>query len=280
VISLKERECSIQRRYQKIIEETPSPFIDARLRTALEQSALQITRACKYSGAGTIEFMVDRQQNHYFLEMNTRIQVEHPITEMVTGIDLVKEQIRVAAGEKLSFAQDDIKPFGHAMECRIYAEDGFNNFTPSTGVIREMTMPQGLGVRFDEGSRTGQEITPYYDSLLGKLITWGDDRQSALDRMCRALGEFHIAGIESTIPLCHMIFLHPAFQKGKYNTHTLDAIKEELRYKLTTHSEDRILVARIGAVIIHHQSREKSKPVPKQASLNHWTAAGRKDGVE
>jgi acetyl/propionyl-CoA carboxylase alpha subunit len=138
------------------------------------------------------------------------------------------------------------------------AEDGLNNFSPSTGVIREMTMPHGLGVRLDEGVRTGQEITPYYDPLLCKLITWGDDRQSALDRMCRALGEFHIAGIESTIPLCKMIFLHPAFQKGKYNTHTLDAIKEELRHKLTIHSEDRTLAARIGAVKLHKQARAKS----------------------
>ena len=185
-----------------------------------------------------------------------------------------------AAGEKLSFKQDDIQPFGHAMECRIYAEDGFNNFSPSTGIIREMTMPHGLGVRLDEGVRTNQEITPYYDPLLGKLITWGDNRQTALDRMCRALNEFHIAGIESTIPFCHIVLLHPTFQRGKYNTHTVDAIKEELRHKLTIHSEDHILAARIGAVKLHHQTRGKSKPMLKQASLNQWTAAGRKDGVE
>ena len=141
-------------------------------------------------------------------------------------------------------------------------------------------MPQGLGVRMDEGIRTGQEITPYYDPLLGKLITWGDDRHKALSRMCRALSEFHIAGIESTIPFCHMVFLHQTFQEGKYNTHTLDAIKKELQQKLTIHSEDRILAARIGAVKLHHQTRGKSKPMLKQASLNQWTAAGRKDGVE
>ena len=141
-------------------------------------------------------------------------------------------------------------------------------------------MPHGLGVRLDEGVRTGQAITPYYDPLLGKLITWGDDRRSALDRMCRALSEFHIAGIESTIPLCHMIFLHPAFQSGKYNTHTLDTIKEELRHKHSIRSEDRILAARIGAVKLHNIDLEKSKPVPKQVSLNQWTSAGRKDGVE
>ena len=280
VVSLGERECSIQRRYQKIIEETPSPFIDSNLRETLSQSSRQITRACKYSGAGTVEFIVDEYQNYYFLEMNTRIQVEHPITEMVMGIDLVKEQIRVAAGEKLSFTQDDIQPTGHAIECRVYAEDGFNNFAPSTGVIQEMTVPMGLGVRLDEGVRTGQEITPYYDSLLGKLITWGDDRQIALGRMCRALSEFHIAGIESTLPFCHRVLLHPTFQSGQYNTHTLDTIKEELLKELTIHKEDRNLAARIGAVKLHHQVRAGSKPMYRKSSINQWTAAGRKDGVE
>jgi acetyl/propionyl-CoA carboxylase alpha subunit len=280
VVSLGERECSIQRRYQKIIEETPSPYIDSKLRNALSKSAIQMTHACKYSGAGTVEFMVDKHQNYYFLEMNTRLQVEHPITEMVTGIDLVKEQIQVAAGEKLSFTQDDIHPIGHAMECRVYAEDGFNNFSPSTGIIREMTVPLGFGVRLDEGVRTGQEITPYYDPLLGKLITWGDNRQTALDRMCRALSEFHIVGIESTIPFCHMVFLHPTFQNGNYNTHTMDTIKEELLQKLTIHREDHNLAARIGAVRLHHQSRAQFKPLHREISTNKWADAGRKDGVE
>jgi len=212
--------------------------------------------------------------------MNTRLQVEHPITEMVTGIDLVKEQIRVAAGEKLSFTQDDIKPSGHAIECRVYAEDGFNNFAPSTGVIRDMIIPQGLGIRLDEGVRIGQKIPPYYDPLLGKLIAWGDNRQITLDRMCRALGEFHISGIESTIPICHMILLHPAFQKGKYNTHTLDSIKEEVMHELTTHREDRNLAARIGAVKLHHQTKAESGSILKKVFSNQWIATGRKDGVE
>ena len=279
VVSLGERECSIQRRYQKIIEETPSPFIDSHIRDSLSQAAIQITRSCHYSGAGTVEFLVDKQQNYYFLEMNTRLQVEHPITEMVTGIDLVKEQIQVATGEKLSFTQDDIKPSGYAMECRVYAEDGFNNFAPSTGVIREMTVPHGLGVRLDEGVRTGQEITPYYDPLLVKLITWGDKRKTALSRMCRALSEFHIAGIESTIPFCQMVFCHPTFQKGKYNTHTLDTIKEELLQKVTNHREDNILAARIGAVKLHHNTTTEATVLRKE-SINQWTSIGRKDGVE
>jgi len=279
VVSLGERECSIQRRYQKIIEETPSPFIDSKLRNNLSQSAIQITRSCKYIGAGTVEFLIDKDHNYYFLEMNTRIQVEHPITEMVTGIDLVKEQIQVAAGEKLSFTQDDIQLTGHALECRVYAEDGFNNFSPSCGIIQEMTIPQGLGVRFDEGIRTGQEITHYYDSLLGKLITWGDDRHTAIMRMCRALSEFQIAGIESTIPFCHMLLLHSTFQKGEYSTFTLNNIKEDLLQELSTQRKDLNLAARIGAVKLHNQARPNFIPVSRKKSENQWIAAGRKDAL-
>ena len=276
VVSLGERECSIQRRYQKIIEETPSPFIDDDLRWELSNTAVNITKICNYTGAGTVEFLVDKHKNFYFLEMNTRLQVEHPITEMVTGIDLVKEQIRVAAGKKLSFTQDDIKAEGHAIECRIYAEDGFNNFTPSTGKLTDIHFPSGLGVRMDEGVRTGQIITPYYDPLIGKLITWGNDRQTALQRMIRALGEFQIAGIESTIPFCLMVFCHKTFQKGKYSTHTLDAIKDELFRNRTIHKEERILAARIGAVQLHQQRKPES--VSRENHQNtHWIITGRKE---
>ena len=275
-VSLGERECSIQRRYQKIIEETPSPFIDDNLRQELSNTALNITKSCNYTGAGTVEFLIDKHNNFYFLEMNTRLQVEHPITEMVTGIDLVKEQIRVEAGEELSFTQENIKPAGHAIECRIYAEDGFNNFTPSTGILTDIYFPSGLGVRMDEGVRIGQEITPYYDPLLGKLITWGYDRKTALQRMIRALGEFHIAGIESSIPFCLMVCHHKTFQDGKYSTHTLDAIKDELLKNLTIHNEDRILAARIGAIQLHQQR----KPVSvsrENHQITNWTITGRKE---
>ena len=279
VVSLGERECSIQRRYQKIIEETPSPFIDATLRKSLSQAALKITKACNYAGAGTVEFLVDKHKNYYFLEMNTRLQVEHPITEMVTDVDLVQEQIRVAAGETLSMGQRDITPRGAAIECRIYAEDGFSNFTPSTGKITEMTLPQGLGVRLDEGVHSGQEITPYYDPLLGKLITWGKDRSTALSRMIRALNEFHIAGIETSIPFCLMVFRHPAIQEGKYSTHTLDDIKDEVLSELTIHKEDRMLAARLGAIQFSLQS-ESSSPVSREKSPSKlWSTSGRKDAM-
>ena len=220
IISLGERECSIQRRYQKIIEETPSPFIDDKLRTSLSETAIKITKSCNYLGVGTVEFLVDKHKNFYFLEMNTRLQVEHPITETVTGIDLVREQILVAAGKPLSFTQKDIQPSGHAIECRIYAEDGFNNFSPSTGIISDMIIPQGLGVRFDEGIRVHQEITPYYDPLLGKIITWGATRKIAIQRMIRSLKEFQISGIKTSIPFCLMMIKHDAFSNGNYSTHT------------------------------------------------------------
>ena len=205
IVSLGERECSIQRRYQKIIEETPSPFINTKIRKELSDIAIKITQACNYVGAGTIEFLVDKNNEYYFLEMNTRLQVEHPITEMTTGVDLVKEQISVAMGNSLSFTKNNIYQRGHAIECRIYAEDGFNNFIPSTGLIKEMITPSGLGVRLDEGIYIGQEVTPYYDPLLAKLIVWGDSRKIAIKRMIRALEEFHISGIKSSIPISLLI---------------------------------------------------------------------------
>ncbi|MBC8257032.1 MAG: acetyl-CoA carboxylase biotin carboxylase subunit [Candidatus Marinimicrobia bacterium] len=277
VVSLGERECSIQRRYQKIIEESPSPFIDDKLRKELSKTAVEISKSCNYLGAGTIEFLVDKFKNFYFLEMNTRLQVEHPITEMVNGLDLVKEQISVAAGVELSFIQKDIYPSGNAIECRIYAEDGFNNFAPSTGIINELTFPLGLGVRMDEGIRIGQEITPYYDPLLGKLITWGNDRQTALERMIRALGEFNIVGIETSIPFCLRIFQHKFFQSGKYSTHTLDLIKNELQRDVNVQNEEQILAARIGAVQSHHQLKPEVSPLKNLQQKTNWATAGRKE---
>jgi acetyl/propionyl-CoA carboxylase alpha subunit len=218
VVTLGERECSIQRRYQKVIEETPSPFISEQTRQRLYDLARKITEICNYVGAGTVEFLVDKDQNCYFLEMNTRLQVEHPITEMVTGFDLVAEQIRVAAGAKLSMGQVDINPQGSAIECRIYAEDGFSGFIPSTGTILELTTPGGFGVRLDHGIRAGMEITPYYDPLLGKLCCWGSDRPAALARMSRALEELRIIGLRTTIPFCLAVLTHKDFVAGHYDT--------------------------------------------------------------
>ncbi len=280
VVHLGERECSIQRRYQKIIEETPSPFIDDNLRTQLCRSAVEITKACGYVGAGTVEFLVDKHFGYYFLEMNTRLQVEHPITEMVTGLDLVKEQIRVSEGAELSVSQNDIRNSGHAVECRIYAENGFNNFSPSIGDIQQLEFPLGYGVRMDEGIRAGQSITPYYDPLLGKLITWGNDRAQALQRMVRALKEFHIVGINTTIPFCLQMISHSTFQEGHYSTKTLDEIKDELLNHLRIQSHTHSLAAGIAAV---HKTistqRSHQKTDSSHTPVSQWVNIGRKDNL-
>jgi acetyl-CoA carboxylase, biotin carboxylase subunit len=278
VISLGERECSVQRRYQKIIEETPSPFVTNELRTKLNKTAVDITKACGYIGAGTVEFLVDKNRKFYFLEMNTRLQVEHPITEMVNNIDLVQEQIRVANGEKLSLTQSEVNPKGHAIECRIYAEDGFNNFAPSIGKIHEMDIPQGLGVRLDEGVRAGQEISLYYDPLLGKLVTWGSDRNIAIQKMLRALNEFHIIGIETTIPFCKSFIEHATFEKGKYTTNTLGEIKEELHKNIMRYTGDRNVAASVGA--IRRTVIETTNTTNQRTDIvSSWVQKGRRDGL-
>ncbi|HEX9654419.1 MAG TPA: acetyl-CoA carboxylase biotin carboxylase subunit, partial [bacterium] len=222
VVHLGERECSIQRRHQKVIEESPSCIVDDKLRREMGEAAVKAAQACGYQNAGTIEFMVDRHRHFYFLEMNTRLQVEHPVTEMITGIDLVKEQIRIAAGESLNYEQQDIRFSGHAIECRIYAEDPANNFLPSIGQIKYMSPPGGFGVRDDNGYDAGAEVSIYYDPLIAKLIVWGRHRHETIDRMKRALREYHIHGIETSIPFCLLVMNHPQFIAGDFDTHFIE----------------------------------------------------------
>ena len=279
IVSLGERECSIQRRYQKIIEETPSSFINATLRKKLSDSAINISKLCNYSGVGTVEFLVDKYKNYYFLEMNTRLQVEHPITEIVTGIDLVKEQIWVASKNKLTFKQNNIRNKGHAIECRIYAEDGFNSFAPSTGKIDELITPLGPGVRLDEGIHAGQEITPYYDPLLGKLICWGENRNIAISRMYRSLKEFRITGIKSTIPFCIEVIKDKNFKKGGYNTHTIETILNRFDLNKPTNKKNK-LVARIGAARTHSDFQQKVKSFENQSIDNRWILSGLRDVID
>ena len=279
IVSLGERECSIQRRYQKIIEETPSSFVNAVLRKKLSESAINISKLCNYSGVGTVEFLVDKYKNYYFLEMNTRLQVEHPITEIVTGIDLVKEQILVASKKKLTFKQNNIKNKGHAIECRIYAEDGFNSFAPSTGKIDEIIIPLGPGVRLDEGIQAGQKITPYYDPLLGKLISWGENRNIAINRMYRSLKEFRITGIKSTIPFCTEVIKDQNFKKGGYNTHTLETILNRLGLNKLTNKR-RKLVARIGAARTHSDFQQEVNSLENQSIDNRWILSGLRDAID
>jgi len=218
IVHLGERDCSLQRRHQKLLEESPSSAITPELRAKMGAVAVQASKSANYSNAGTIEFLLDRHGNFYFIEMNTRIQVEHPVTEMVTGLDLVKEQIRLAAGEPLGYTQEDIQPRGWAIECRINAEDPDKNFMPSPGLINIYHAPGGPGVRVDSAVYQGYTVSPYYDSMVGKLIVWGATRQEAIARMKRALEEFVIEGIHTTIPF-HLKVLDNAFyQRGEVYT--------------------------------------------------------------
>jgi acetyl-CoA carboxylase biotin carboxylase subunit len=222
MIHLFERECSVQRRHQKVVEETPSPILTPAVREEMGKFAVAAAKAAGYSGAGTIEFIVDEDLHYYFLEMNTRLQVEHPITERIVGVDLVKEQIRVANNEVLALQQKDLKQRGHAIECRIYAEDPDRNFMPSPGVIKHITEPHGLGVRCDGYVYEGYEIPLYYDPLISKLICWGKTRDEAIARMKRALYEYKITGVKTSIRLLARIMDTPDFKDGKYNTHFIE----------------------------------------------------------
>ncbi len=224
VVHLGERDCSIQRRHQKLLEEAPSPALDPVLREKMGQAAVRAAQSINYVGAGTVEFLLDAHGNYYFMEMNTRIQVEHPVTEVVTGLDLIAEQIRVAQGERLSFVQDDIRLRGHAIECRINAEDPAHNFRPHPGRINGYLPPGGNGVRMDSHVYTDYEIPPYYDSLIGKLIVWGPDRPTAIRRMRRALRECAITGLPTTISFHQKVLENPQFIEGNVFTDFVDKI--------------------------------------------------------
>lgn len=217
-IYLGERDCSLQRRRQKVLEESPSPAVTQKMRKALGEAALKGAKAVGYTNAGTMEFLMDEEGNYYFMEMNTRIQVEHPVTEMITNLDLVKEQIRIAAGEKLILRQEELRIEGHAIECRINAEDPTKGFLPQPGQIQFYHVPGGPGVRVDSSVYTGCVISPYYDSMVAKLIAWGKDREEAISRMQRALGEFEIYGVPTTIPFHLEVLQNPSFRAGEVTT--------------------------------------------------------------
>ena len=219
IVHLFERDCSVQRRHQKVIEEAPSSVLTPQIRERMGQCAVDVARSVNYTGAGTVEFIMDEQLNFYFLEMNTRLQVEHPVTEMITGIDLVKEQIRVARGEALSFTQSDLNVNGHAMELRVYAEDPANNFLPDIGTLQTYITPKGPGVRVDDGFEQGMEIPIYYDPMIAKLVTYGKDREEAIERMIRAIDEYTITGITTTLGFGKFVMQHDAFRSGRFDTH-------------------------------------------------------------
>ena len=273
-VHLGERECSIQRRHQKVIEECPSPINSAELREAMGTCAVMVARAVNYVGAGTVEFLVsDLDRSFYFLEMNTRLQVEHPVTELVTGIDLVREQIRVAAGETLSFAQSDVRMNGHAIECRVYAEDPENNFLPSPGRITRLRVPQGPGVRDDGGVYEGSEVSIFYDPMISKFAAYGKDREEAIGRMRRALAEYEIGGIKTTLPFFREVVRDEDFIAGRIDTGFIPRWQER-RVKTEIDPESRDLAVIAAALATSARSERDASPVRSQAP-SKWAAAGR-----
>ncbi|TVR76152.1 MAG: acetyl-CoA carboxylase biotin carboxylase subunit [Saprospirales bacterium] len=217
-ISLLERECSVQRRHQKVIEEAPSPIVDTELRRRMGDDAVRLAEICGYESAGTVEFIMDEEKKYYFLEMNTRLQVEHPVTELITGIDLVAWQIRIARGEMLDMKQHEIKPFGHSIELRVYAEDPTNDFLPSTGTLSLYQPPKGENIRVDDGYEQGLEVPVYYDPMLSKLIVWGKNRDEAIAQMLKAISEYMVEGVATTLPFGKFAIDHPAFRDGTFTT--------------------------------------------------------------
>lgn len=232
-VHLFERECSIQRRHQKVVEEAPSVVLDNKLRREMGEAAVKVAKACDYVGAGTVEFLFDENRKFYFLEMNTRLQVEHPVTEYITGIDLVEQQILVARGEKLQFSQDELRILGHAMELRVYAEDPLEDFMPSTGTLEKYSIPVGEGIRLDNGFEEGMEVPIYYDPMLAKLITYGKTREEAIQMMIKAIDHYIVEGVSTTLAFGKFVFQHDAFRSGNFDTHFVkkyyspEALKEE-----------------------------------------------------
>jgi acetyl-CoA carboxylase biotin carboxylase subunit len=272
VVHFGERECSIQRRHQKLVEESPSPFVDADMRIRMGEAACRLAAEVGYVNAGTVEFLVDRERNFYFLEMNTRLQVEHPVTEFVTGRDLVREQIRIAAGEKLGYAQEDIAFNGHAIECRINAEDPDANFMPSPGKILGLRAPGGPWVRDDSGVYEGYTVPRYYDTLMAKLIVWAPDREAAIARMDRALAEYHVSGVRTTLPVLRRIVRHPDFAAGRLDTGFME------RLPGGHGSGSRRTVAIIAAVLEAYERAGRQPGPPAPQGAGPWARAGRPGG--
>ncbi len=264
IVSLFERECSVQRRHQKVVEEAPSSCLTPEKRKAICDAAVNVGKSCAYTGAGTVEFLVDEELNFYFLEMNTRLQVEHPVTEIITGIDLVKEQLRIARGEKLRFTQDEIQIRGHAIELRVYAEDPANNFLPDIGKLSQYKKPEGPGVRVDDGYEEGMEIPVYYDPLLSKLIGYGKDRQEAIERLLRAIHDYKITGVKNTLSFGKFVLRHPDFVSGKFDTHFVAKnFKPEF---LKSEDETEMEIAALLAGFVYESERKNKVSVSNSAN--------------
>ncbi|CAM2008153.1 acetyl-CoA carboxylase biotin carboxylase subunit [Acanthopleuribacter pedis] len=274
-IHLAERECSVQRRHQKVVEEAPSPAVTPEMRAKIGEIAIQAALAVNYDSVGTIEFLMDKDNNFFFMEMNTRLQVEHPVTEWITGVDLVRLQLQIAAGEKLPFSQDDITITGHSVECRVYAEDPEKNFMPSPGKITSLLTPSGLGVRDDSGVYPGYEVPIYYDPMISKLTTWGRDREEAILRMSRALGEYRVGGIKTNLWFHRALMQHPAWLAADLDTAFIERHPELLHKGL---DEGHIEPALIAAAIKHYKTearRGAAGPDEQTQNSSQWKAGAR-----
>jgi acetyl-CoA carboxylase biotin carboxylase subunit len=285
-VYLGERECSLQRRHQKVLEEAPSPIVDPDMRRRMGQVAVRVAQSAGYTNAGTVEFLVDEQKNFYFLEMNTRLQVEHPVTELVTGLDLVQLQIRIAAGEPLPFTQDEVMIRGHAIECRIYAEDPDNHYFPSPGKITMLLLPSGPGVRHDSGMYEGWTVPMDYDPLLAKLVGYGTDRDQAMGHLTRALDEYFVGGIKTNLTLFRRILRDPDFRAAKFDTGFLERFLQEKRAKAPRDTES-IEVAVIASGIFAALEpagtaagdRVAGDPLTNRSSASNWKIAAHKDAM-
>jgi acetyl-CoA carboxylase biotin carboxylase subunit len=265
-VHLFERECSVQRRHQKVVEEAPSAILTPEIRMAMGADAVKVAQACDYTGAGTVEFLVDENLNYYFLEMNTRLQVEHPVSELITGVDLVEQQIRVARGEKLSFSQADLSIRGHAVELRVYAEDPLNEFLPSIGKLSTYQRPTGEGIRVDDGFEQGMDIPIYYDPMIAKLIAFGKDRSEAIARLLRAIADYEIEGVATTLPFGRFVLEHEAFLSGNFDTHFVQ--KYFTKEALTAVESDEDAVA--AALALRVYLKEKGKLHVPETKVTGW----------
>lgn len=265
VLHLNERECSIQRRHQKVVEEAPSPVVDAELRQRMGEAAINVARSCNYEGVGTVEFLLDKDKNFYFLEMNTRLQVEHPVTEMITGLDLVEEQIKIARGEELSFKQEDVKINGHSIEIRVYAEDPENEFLPDLGKIVHYKRPTSLGIRVDDGYEEGMDIPLTYDPMIAKLIVHAEDRNAAIEDTIKAIDEYEIAGFSTTLGFCRFAIDHPEFRNGNF---TINFVGEHYKPEMLRSEATSALTQ--AAYAVFKEGKKAQEPTAVRAEVSDW----------
>ena len=272
IVHLFERECSIQRRHQKVVEEAPSSILTPEKRMAMGEAAVNVARACGYYNAGTVEFIVDDQSNFYFLEMNTRLQVEHPVTEEITGLDLVRLQIMIAQGESLPFAQQDLRINGHAIEVRVYAEDPANNFLPDIGNLKSYVRPNGPGIRVDDGFEQGMDIPFYYDPMIAKLVCHAGDRESAIARTIRAIDEYNVTGVQTTLGFCRFVMTHPAFGSGQFDTRFVEQYFTPTVLQRSTDAEQEELAAAVAALRLLERET-KNEAIEPVAVQGKWKRA-------